>query len=109
MSRAFYNRMQNLATDLLTRYGYSIQLIDANRNVLDEYQGLKGSLENENAPASVLEKSTAVVFITSGSVKPTMGNYLQMEGVAYRITHIADVKPTDVNILYKLFIHEGAE
>lgn len=109
MSAPFYNRMKGLATDLLTRFGYSISLIDANRNVLDTYQGLKGSLANENAAASVLEKSTGVVFISSGTVRPQMGHYLLMDGTAYRITHIDDVSVTDINLLWKIFVHDGAE
>lgn len=109
MSRAFYNRMNGLATRLLTEYGYSISLIDANRTVLDTYQGLKGSLANENASASVIEKSTGVVFISSGTVRPQMGHYLLMDNIAYRITHIDDVSVTDVNLLWKIFVHDGGE
>lgn len=108
MSAQFYNRMNGLATRLLTNYGHSIELVDAQRNVLDTYQGLKSGIGSENIPASVLEASTAVVFVTTGTVTPQMGNYLRISDVIYRITHIDDIKPTDIGILFKIFISDGA-
>lgn len=109
MADAFYTRMQGLATNLLTRFGHSIELIDANRTVLDTYQGLKSGLGSENAPATVLERSSAVVYISSGTVKPQMGQFLRINGTLFRIIHIDDVEPTDLTLLFKIFVSDGAE
>lgn len=109
MSTVFYNRMKGVADNLLTRFGHSIELIDANRTVLGTYQGLKNGVGSEMAPATVLERSDAVVYITSGTVKPQMGNFLRINNVIYRIIHIDDVEPTDQTLLFKIFISNGAE
>lgn len=108
MSTQFYNRMNGLATRLLTNYGHSIELIDSNRTVLDTYQGLKTGLSSENVSSTVLEQSTAVVFITVGNITPQMGQYLRINDVIYRITHIDDIKPTNIGLLYKIYIADGA-
>lgn len=109
MATEFYNRMQGIATNLLTRFGHNIELLDANRTVLDTYQGLKNGIANEMAPATVLEKSDAVVYVSTGTVKPQMGNFIRINNIIYRIIHIDDVEPTDLTLLFKIFISNGAE
>lgn len=108
MSTQFYNRMNGVATNLLTRFGHTISLVDENRNVLDSYQGLKTGLESENVPASVLEASTAVVYLSTGTIVPSMGQYLQINNIIYRITYVDNVELTDVGLLYKVFVSDGA-
>ena len=108
MSTQFYNRMNGLATNLLTRFGHTIYLVDENRAILDSYQGLKTGLESENAPATVLEVSTAVVYLSTGNIVPSMGQYLQINNVVYRITHVDNIELTDVGLLYKVFVSDGA-
>lgn len=108
MSTQFYKNMARTASNLLTRFGHNIELIDSNRTVLDTYQGLKTGLSSENVSSTVLEQSTAVVFITVGNITPQMGQYLRINDVIYRITHIDDIKPTNIGLLYKIYIADGA-
>ena len=104
----FYSRMKGIADRLLTQYGHSINLIDANRVVLDTYQGLKSSVKAENAVGSLMEGADTMVYITSGSVIPDTTHYLDMDGSIWKIIYVDTVRPTDTTIMFTIYVKNGA-
>ena len=107
MSAQFYNRMKGIADRLLTEYGHTIELLNSTQTVLDTYQGLKAPVRVENAPQTVIERSTATVYVTYGTVVPDTTHYLRMDGSIWKILWVAPVRPTDVGILYTLYVTQG--
>lgn len=103
---AFYDRMQALSTTLLTKYGHAIELIDATKTTLDTYQGISGSVRVENTPSSVVEQATATIYVSSGTVEPTVDHYLRFNGQIWKIIYVDPVKPTDTSLLYTIFIRK---
>lgn len=108
MASPFYIRMKGVADRLLTQYGHTIQLMNASQVVLDTYQGLKSPVRIENTPQTVLESSDATVYITSGTVVPDVNHYLNMDGSIWKIVWVDPVRPTDLTLLYTVFVSNGA-
>lgn len=106
MSSQFYNRMKtNVADKLLNKYGNTIVLTDVNRNTLATYKGIKSPVRIENTPETVIARSTATVYITAGDdVAPQANQYIEMDGNSWIIIWVEPVRPTDVTILYTLFV-----
>lgn len=106
MSTQFYNRMKTQVADkLLTKYGHSITLTDVNSTVLGTYTGLKAPVRLENTPDTVVARSTATVYITAGDgPAPQANQYLEMDGSSWIVVWVEPVRPTDVTILYTLFV-----
>ncbi len=106
MSDAFYTKMKtNVADKLLNKYGHAITLTDVNRTVLGNYTGLKAPVRLENTPDTVVSRSTATVYITAGTgPAPQANQYLEMDGNSWIIVWVEPVRPTDVTILYTLFV-----
>lgn len=108
MSRQFYSRMKTQVADkLLTKYGHSIDLVDGNKTVLTTMQGLKSPVRIENTPQSVIERSNATVYVTESGIPPKENEYLFMDGEYWLIIWVEPVRPTDVTILYTLFVSNG--
>lgn len=112
MASPFYTRMKGVADRLLTQYGHSINLVSLDQNgaqtVLDTYQGLKAPVRVDNTPQTVLESSEATVYITSAIVEPDATHYIFMDGSLWKIIYVEPVRPTDLTILYTLFVAKGA-
>lgn len=101
---AFYDNMQALASKSITKYGTDVELIDANRAVLDTMKGIMGTINVENVPTSVVEQSTGVISVTVGTLVPEVEHYVNFLGETYKIIHVGVINPAGTPILYQLYV-----
>lgn len=102
-----YGKFKSIADNLLTKWGMTITLTDVSRNELGTFIGIKSPVRIENTPDTVLQRSTATVYMTAGTVEPLQNQYITMDGQDYIIIHVEPARPTDTTILYTLFVSNG--
>lgn len=102
-----YGRFKNTADRLLTKWGNTITLSTVDRTVLGTFIGVKAPVRVDNTPDSVIQRSTATVYVTNTNIVPLPNQYVTVDGQDYIIIYVEPVSPADETVMYTLFVSNG--
>lgn len=104
MANIDYTLMVNKATAKIESAGQTVTVINANKTILDTTVGIRGNLNNNNTPGTLTEAADAVFVLTAATTNLTLGNYLNVDSVIYKIVSVNPSSPGGTVILYNVYV-----